>query len=249
MKIVKYKKGARGIYKVELDDGKSLALYEDVILKYNLLLKKEILEKDLDEIYNYNLECDVYYVALNNIKARFKSIYDLEEVLKKKEYPEELIEKAIIKLINQGYLNDRCFAKSYINNQMITTNKGPYKIERELLEKKIDINIIKEEIVVFDNESQSIKINKIINRCIKTNRSRGGVVLKQKIFNDLKLLGYDTSLINKIIMTYSFENDEFIAKKEYDKLFKRLSRKYSGSELKNKIKEKLFQKGLQYEEE
>ena len=81
MKIVKYKKGARGIYKVELDDGKSLALYEDVILKYNLLLKKEILEKDLDEIYNYNLECDVYYVALNNIKARFKSIYDLEEVL------------------------------------------------------------------------------------------------------------------------------------------------------------------------
>lgn len=136
MKIVKYKKGARGIYKVELDDGKSLALYEDVILKYNLLLKKEILEKDLDEIYNYNLECDVYYVALNNIKARFKSIYDLEEVLKKKEYPEELIEKAIVKLINQGYLNDRCFAKSYINNQMITTNKGPYKIERELLEKK-----------------------------------------------------------------------------------------------------------------
>ena len=67
---------------------------------------------------------------------------------------------------------------------MITTNKGPYKIERELLEKKIDINIIKEEIVVFDNESQSIKINKIINRCIKTNRSRGGVVLKQKIFNE-----------------------------------------------------------------
>lgn len=249
MKIVKYKKGARGIYKVELDDGKSLALYEDVILKYNLLLKKEILERDLDEIYNYNLECDVYYVALNNIKARFKSIYDLEEVLKKKEYPEELIEKAIIKLINQGYLNDRCFAKSYINNQMITTNKGPYKIERELLDKKIDINIIKEEIVVFDNESQSIKINKIINRCIKNNRSRGGVVLKQKIFNDLKLLGYDTSLINKIIMTYSFENDEFIAKKEYDKLFKRLSRKYSGSELKNKIREKLFQKGLQYEEE
>lgn len=249
MKIVKYKKGARGIYKVELDDGKSLTLYEDVILKYNLLLKKEILEKDLDEIYNYNLECDVYYVALNNIKARFKSIYDLEEVLKKKEYPEELIEKAIVKLINQGYLNDRCFAKSYINNQMITTNKGPYKIERELLDKKIDINIIKDEIVVFDNECQSIKINKIINRCIKNNRSRGGVVLKQKIFNDLKLLGYDISLINKIIMNYSFENDEFIAKKEYDKLFKRLSRKYSGSELKNKIREKLFQKGLQYEEE
>ena len=145
MKIIKYKKGTKGLYKVELDDGRVLSLYEDVILKFDLLLKKEIFEEDFDSINKYNLECDVYYVALNSIKNRFRSIYELSELLKKKEYPEEYIDIAISKLIKQGYLNDRVFAKSYINNQMLTTNKGPLRIGRDLLDKKIDINIINEE--------------------------------------------------------------------------------------------------------
>ena len=55
MKIIKYKKGSKGLYKVELDDGRSLALYEDVILKFNLLLTKEVLESELDDIEKYNL--------------------------------------------------------------------------------------------------------------------------------------------------------------------------------------------------
>lgn len=249
LKIIKYKKGAKGIYKVELDDGKVLALYEDVILKFELLLKKEILEEELESINAYNLEYDVYYVALNSIKARFKSTYDLKEFLRKKEYPIDLIDKAIDKLLEQGYLNDRSFARSYINNQIITTSKGPLKIEKELLEKKIDISIIKEEMEVFDEESQLEKINKIINRGLKSNRTRGGIVLKQKICNDLKLLGYNGYLINKAINEFCFENDSNIAKREYEKLHRRLSRKYSGNELESKIREKLYQKGLKYEKE
>ena len=63
MKIIKYKKGTKGLYKVELEDGRVLSLYEDVILKFELLLKKEIFEEEFDSINKYNLECDVYYVA------------------------------------------------------------------------------------------------------------------------------------------------------------------------------------------
>ena len=48
-------------------------------------------------------------------------------------------------------------------------------------------------------------------------------------------------------MDTDFPSDDDIAKKEYDKLYKKLSRKYSGSELELKIKQKLFQKGLRYE--
>ena len=249
IKIVKYKKSSNGKYKVFLDNDHELLLYEDVILKYNLLLTKEIDEKLLIEIDKYNQECDVYYVALNSIKSRFKSIYDLRLTLLKKEYPEELVDKAIDKLIKQGYLNDRSFTKSFINNKMITTNSGPYKIERELLDKKIDASIVKEEIEVFTREEQISKIRKLIERGIKTNHTRGGIVLKQKIYNDLKVLGYDISLINEVILTYTFEEDSDIAKKEYDKLYRKYSRKYSGEELKRKIREKLYLKGLKYEEE
>lgn len=249
IKIIKYKKSSNGKYKVFLDNDKELLLYEDVILKYNLLLTKEIDDNTLIEIDKYNQECDVYFVALNSIKNRFKSIYDLRFTLIKKEYPEDLIDKAIDKLINQGYLNDRSFTKSYINNKMITSNYGPYKIERELEDKKIPSDIIKEELEVFTDEEQTIRINKLIDKGIKTNHNRGGVVLKQKIYNDLKLLGYDIFLINSVINNYDFGNDQDIAKKEYDKLYKKYSRKYSGDELKRVIAQKMYLKGLSYEDE
>lgn len=249
MKILKYKKTTKGKYKIYLDNDNELVLYEDVILKYNLLLNKEIDEKALIELDKYNQECDVYYVALDSINRRFKSIFELKEALKRKEYPEDLIDKAITKLIEQGYLNDRSYTKSYINNQIITTNKGPYKIMRELQDKKIDETIINEEIESFTEEEQASRIRKLIDKGIRSNHTRGGVILKQKIYNDLKNLGYDINLINSIISEYSFSADKEIAKHEYDKLYKKYSKKLSGYELDKKIKEKLFQKGLKYEYE
>ena len=245
----KYKKLANSRYKVYLDDSHELLLYEDVILKYNLLIRKDIDEKLIIEMDKYNQECDVYYVALNSIKNRFRSVYELRGILIKKEYPIDLIDKAISKLLEQGYLNDRSYCKSFINNQMITTNNGPFKIIRELNEKKVDSTIIDEEILVFSSEEQIPRIKKLIEKGIKSNHNRGGVVLKQKIYNDLKNLGYDISLINSIISEYDFGNNLDIAKKEYDKLYKKYSRKYSGDELKYKIREKMYLKGLVYEEE
>ena len=248
MEIVKYKKTTRDRYKILLDDGRELLLYEDVILKFELLLKKEILEKDILEIETFNQECDVYHVALSSINHRFKSVYDTKEVLIKKEYPIEMIDKAIDKLIKQGYLNDRSFAKSYINNQIVTSNKGPYKIRRELGEHRVDFNIVDEELVVFDESSQLEKIRKVATRLYNSNRNRGGAVLKKKIVNDLINLGYSNDVISKVINDFDFSNNKDIAEKEYEKLFKKLSRKYEGRELEYKIKEKLYQKGLYYEE-
>lgn len=249
MKVIKYKKLANSRYKVFLDNDHELLLYEDVILKYNLLIRKDIDEKLIVEMDKYNQECDVYYIGLNSIKNRFRSTYELKNILIKKEYPIDLVEKAIDKLTKQGYLNDRSFTKSFINNQIITTNNGPYKIVRELSEKKIDDDIISDEINIFTDEEQVSRIKKLIDKGIKTNHTRGGVVLKQKIYNDLKNLGYDISIINSVISNYEFSNDTDIAKKEYEKLYRKYSRKFEGEELKRKIKEKMYQKGLDYEED
>lgn len=248
MKILKYKKGVQGLYKVDLEDGTVLSLYEEVILKYNLLLTKNIDDKIKDEMFLCNLEYEVYYAALNSIKSRNKSEYDLRRFLLNKEYPVDLIDKALSKLIEQGYLNDRFFAKSYINNQMITSVYGPLRIQKELFDKNIDSKIISEELEVFTEDEQLIKIDKIIRKGIKSNKNRGSSVLKQKIFNDLKNYGYDTYVINKVFDDYEFNgNDNEIAKKEYEKLYAKYSRKYSGYELEKKIKEKLYLKGLKYE--
>lgn len=248
MKILKYKKKKNGQYELELESGEKLSLYEEVILKYELLLKKKVDEKEREKILLSNQQYDVYYVALKSLKSRFKSVKDLRDFLLKKEYPQDYVDKAIQKLLKQGYLNDRSFAKAYINQQMITTSKGPRKIEKELLDKGVSSDIIYDELIVFTQDDQIEKIKKVANRAIRSNRSRGGAVLHKKIVHDLQTLGYDRSIIESVLSTLDFGDTKEIAKKEYEKIYRRLSRKYSGRELEYKIKEKLYQKGLYYED-
>ena len=247
MKIIKYRKMSGGKYKVTTDTF-DLVLYEEVILKYNLLITKEIDTLDVEKISNDNMYYEVYYYALNSIKSRFRSVYDMRVLLTKKEYPTDMIDSVIDKLLEQGYLNDLSFTKAFINNQMITTNKGPNKIKQELLEHKVDCDIDKE-LEVFDIDLQLEKMDKLANRFYKSNRNRGGNVLRQKITNDLYNYGYNGSLIDKVLSNYDFSNDKELAKKEYDKLYRKLSRRYNGSELERKIKEKMYMKGLKYEED
>lgn len=247
MKIIKYKKGKKGQYKLELSNGQELFLYEEVILKYELLLKREISECDMTLIAYDNKEWEVYYEALASLKSRFRSSYDIKELLLKKMFEEELIDKAILKLGDQGYLNDCLFARSYINNQIVTTMKGPKKIERELENHHVDVEIIKEEIQAYNQELQRERIDKIVQKALKCNRKLGGFVLKKKITNDLVRLGYDSMLIESVILDVDTPDCSLIAAREYEKLHKRLERKYEGAELERKIREKLYQKGLSYE--
>ena len=128
MRILKYKKKKDGQYELMLESGKELSLYEEVILNFDLLLKKTIDEKDLERIFQMNQEYDVYYVALKSLKTRFKSVKELKDSLLKKQYPQEYVDRAIDKLLKQGYLDDSSFAKAYINQQLVTTSKGPVKI-------------------------------------------------------------------------------------------------------------------------
>ena len=72
--------------------------------------------------------------------------------------------------------------------------------------------------------------------------------MKNKIINDLIVAGYDLAVINKVIVGYDFSSNDDIARKEYDKLYKKYSRKYSGKELELVVRRKLYQKGLSYEE-
>ena len=248
MKILKYKKKRNGQYEIQLDSGKDLCLYEEVILNFSLLLKKNIDEEELDEILLSNQEYDVYYVALKSLKNRFKSVKELRISLLKKEYPVESVESAIHKLLSQGYLDDRSFAKAYINTQMITTSKGPKKIEKELLEKGVSRDIIVDELAIFTKDEQIIKIEKIANRLVRSNRSRGGIVLRKKIIQDLHNMGYSGSIVEDVLSSIDFGDTKDIAKNETEKLYQRLSRKYSVKELEFKIKEKLYQKGLYYED-
>lgn len=241
MKIIKYKKLTGNRYKLELENKESIILYEEVILNNNLLLTRQI--DNIEELNNQNMFYLIYYESINSLKTKYKSINNLKEILYRK-YPHIIVDKVIEELINQNYLNDINYTKSYISYQINCSLDGPYKIRRHLTNDGIDDNIINNEITIFDKELEKDRINKLINKQIKSNKSNYGIILKNKINNYLVNMGYTTSIINNEINKYNYNISNNLYKKEYDKLKNKYSKKYNGSELEYKIKSALYRKGI-----
>ena len=244
MKIVKYKK-CRNKYNVYFDDGNYISLYEDIILKYSLLLKKEITDKDLESIKLDNTKEEIYDIALKYISIKMRSKKEIEAYLKKKEYSSSDISNTIDRLEKSGFINDDNYAKAYINDKFNLSNSGPNKIKKELLKQGIKEDIIDSYIYTIDEEEIYNKLDRLIDKKIKTTKNCSGNILKQKVINYFINEGYNYSDIEKVIEQKDLNVGD--AKKEYEKLYNRYSKKYSGYELDMIIKQKLYQKGYNYD--
>ena len=65
MKIIKFTKKKDGMYSLLLEDNDVILVHEDLILKHDLLLKKDIDDKLRDTIEKENLNYTAKTVALN----------------------------------------------------------------------------------------------------------------------------------------------------------------------------------------
>jgi len=204
MKIIKYEKKSNNIYKIYLENQETINLYEDVILKNNLLYKKEIDPSLIEKLGSDNNKEDVYNKCVKYISVRIRSIHEITEYLKRKEIDNSLIEKTIDKLLKNNLLNDESFTKAFIHDKVNFTTMGPYKIEQELRKHKIDSNIVYKHISDIDEETIDNKINKQITKLMKSSKKKQN--LRNKIYTNLLSLGYSNEMILRNINNYDFSN-------------------------------------------
>ncbi len=202
MRINKYEKINGNKYKLFLDNGQVITLYEDVILDNKLLFKNSI--ESLDKIIKDNDNYDIYYKCVKYILIRLRSINEVKEYLKRKNIEEEFINVIINKLLGNKLLNDELFTKAFINDKLKFSTMGEYKIAGELNNHHIDNNIINKYISLIDEDIIREKINKLINKNIKSNKKYKGILLKDKIYKYLLGLGYKSESIIQELNNYNF---------------------------------------------
>ena len=242
MIIEKFVKLKDGMYKLELDNKLDLKIHEDLILKYNLLVSKELDENNLYKIVEENKIYEIYNIALKYLSRRVRSVKEVNDYLLEKEYEIDVINEVIKKLKEQGYLDDKIYVKSLVNDRIRLNNYGPFKIKRELLDNGIEEDLIDEVLLIYSEDLEREKITKIINKHQKSN-TKSNMALKIKLKNNLINLGFNIDLINEELNQINGDEEELL-KKEYEKLRIKLSKKYSGKELELKIRQKLYQKGF-----
>lgn len=246
MKIEKIKKLSNGKYKIQLENKEVITTYDEVILNENILFKKEIDNELLNKINNQNDYYKIYNKTLKYIMTKIRSEKEINIYLDKQNVEKIDKEKIIKKLKDNHMLNDKTYLKAFIADKVRLSSDGKEKIKKQLLEQNIDSKLIDEELEKYDEEIKE-KLEKLINKKIKTYYKYSEYIAKQKIKEYFINLGYKIDEIDEVLNKIKIENTDSI-KKEYEKQYNKLSKKYKDKELEYKLKNTLYQKGYKIDE-
>ena len=148
--------------------------------------------------------------ALNYLSYQARTIQEMQNYLKKKEFTKDIVEKTIDILLDQNYLNDKEFAKLFIETRIKTKAKSKFAFEYELRQKGIKPSDIEDLLKVYDDQSLALKA---VGSKIKTWQNLTMDKFKKKMMNFLRYRGFNYDIC---LSTLNLFLESKLSKKEED---------------------------------
>ena len=239
MQINRFKKVGKSKYKI-IFDNTDITLYEDIILKYDLLLKKDIDVDLLEQIIEENKYYEAYHSSLNYIEIKMRNKKEIIKYLTNKGFSSNEIEYVLEKLESLNLLNENSYIKAFINDKINLTNDGPFKIRNSLIELEFNEVDIDNYLNTFNESIWEGKLIKLIDKKKSLMKNKSYYMFINKLKNDLYNMGYSKELIEKHLLNIKYESNSI------DKEFEKANKKFKSD--KTKITNSLLRKGYSYEE-
>lgn len=242
LKIESFKKLRGNLYEITLEDGKSYKLYDDIILRYELLLDRKLDKKKLQEVLEENGMLRAYYKGLKYITVKMRTEKEVKDYLSKNDFTNYQVGYAISMLKMEGYISPQNYARAYVLDSINLSLNGPKKIKDNLTRLGIEEEEIDKNLRLHSNDEWRERILKILNKKVKTNKV-GESLFKKKMYQELIYLGYLDEDIRNVLNDFTLDTT-CAFKKEADKVYSKLSSKYKDIELILRFKNKMFAKGF-----
>lgn len=108
------------------------------------------------------------------------------------------VDEAISKLIEDNYLNEERFAQQFAGGKFRIKHWGKVKIRYELKQRQVSEYCIKKALAAIDADAYTQTLEKLFKLQQKKLQSeKNSFIKKRKMFDHLKLKGYETDLINE----------------------------------------------------
>ncbi len=248
MKIERIKKVGASKYQLILQNKDVITTYEDVIIKYNLLYRKEIDNQLLEALLEETRSSDIYYKSVKKITTKLMSVHDYKKWLEKYKMKKDEEEQLITRLKSVGLLNDCIYASAYVRDKVHLSKYGKEKIEQGLKEHGICLEDRKKALQEINETEMYEKLERAILKRICQNHRHSNQQLKQKIISEFVSLGYLKEDILEVLSHIEWKEESELLEKEFEKTLARGRRKYQGNELLRYVKNKLYQKGFSLEQ-
>ncbi|WP_432360843.1 recombination regulator RecX [Sporosarcina sp. UB5] len=238
-------------YNIFLDETYAFSVHESVLVKYGLTKGMQLDEWSMDEItYEDEIE-KAFNRALHYLSFRMRSEFEVKKKLLDLEFGEAVVLEAIVKLRRLGFLDDQAFSEALMRTQKNASNKGPKAIQQELQKKGVGKELQQQVLENYSEEEQFAVAKKLAEKAARSNRSIAPAQLKQKIQSALARKGFSFDLISSVMEEIDFGRDEdewdTIIESVGEKAWRRNKSKHSGYELRNRVKQAMYQKGIPFE--
>ncbi|MBQ1512629.1 MAG: RecX family transcriptional regulator [Erysipelotrichaceae bacterium] len=215
---------------------------------YQLGIRKDdkLTAAQYERLKNEESFVKAYRAALKRISARDYTVKQMREYLRdKQELPEEEIDEIVEKLEEKGMLDDRRyviekrdhFEAILLSRKQMTARLRRAGIAPEIIEECLD-----------SEDSEADKALRRAQKHQKSIRNKSLLVKKQTIKRKLYEEGFSSEDIQEAMSMLDFAEDAFaeesVLKSECSKIRRRLERKYSGTQLRNRLYQSLLAKGF-----
>ncbi len=156
--------------------------------KYSLLLEENNFKLCLNTV-------------LNLLAMRMHSTYELKTKLKQKGFNFSIVNKVIVEAQNMNLLNDKLFAKNYID-ELIARGQGKYKIINSLQKRGIPKNIIDDSIAgMVEPEDEKDRAMELLNKKLKglSTKNIENRKLKEKLARHLISKGFSSDIVFELV--------------------------------------------------
>lgn len=143
-------------YSVYIDKKYSFSLSEGELLKAGLRIGQEFSEQELDELRQKAETDKAMMRAYDQLSRRARSEWEMRDYLKRKDYDNDLINLVVDRLKDRNYLDDREFARAWIENRRLLKKTSKRKLAQELKAKRVDDAIIDEALAQDETDEQAV---------------------------------------------------------------------------------------------
>ncbi|MBB5355598.1 regulatory protein [Anoxybacillus mongoliensis] len=234
------------VHFVEEDGSKQVvSVDQDILIEYRIKKGMAVTAEQWAEMMKKDDEKQAYKLALRFLAYRMRSKREVADYLAKKDIDARTIERVIVKLQHERYIDDEQFAHAYVQTQMNTTMKGPYVICRELMDKGISDDVIAKAMERYTEDMQRDKAIKWIEKINKQSKKRSYQEQKIYIAQLLHMKGFSPHIV-EVAKQHVTENDEaeWEALMYHGEKAHRRYAKYDCYTYEQKMKQALYRKGF-----
>lgn len=241
-------KKAQNRFNLYIDNQFYIGIGENTLVHFVLAKGQVLSKKQLEEVKQYELADQAYQLAVHYLSYQLRSKKEIYDKLLAADYSEEMIHKALNRLIELHLIDDVMYGKSYVRTQMRVNRKGPAVIKQELKQKGLKEEEISQAITEYPFELQLENASTLGIKQFNKQKKRYSLSnSEQKVRQYLLQKGFSYEIIQQVLNEISVDQKDQQQEmqaliKEGEKLWRR-AHKLAFNEKKFKVKSQLYRKG------